>query len=91
MLSDHFVSRDTWRQDGELPKGESDHPRSLDESFYAFPDDLCTDQKFICHNCHYEDFISDDAAFYYLVFGDFVHDEVPGFECPNCAGPMTTL
>jgi len=91
MVPGHFISRDTWRQLPEIPKGEFESTRTLDEAYFSFANELGTNQKLVCYNCRYEDFINDDAVYYYLVFGDFVDDEPKGFDCPNCGGPMTTL
>jgi len=90
MLTGHFLPRNTWRHIPGHTKDEETHPRSLDQAYFEFPWDLSKEQKFICNNCHYEDYISENAAFYYLVFGDFAHDEPAGFECPNCGGPMVS-
>ena len=86
--SSHFVSRDSRRYDLEPSDNTSIHEKGLPEAYFGFSREIRTNQKFICFNCHYEDFIPDETAYYYLVFADFEADEPPGFECPNCGGPM---
>lgn len=82
MWSQHFLSRGSER--GRLKKRR----KNLEQALNRIPERLATNQAYLCNNCHYRDFVSDDAAYYYSVFGDFAHDETPGFECPNCGGPM---
>jgi len=85
----HFVNRMNWNFSPDRHKDDDEeYFLSLEESFFDFSRKLWTNQKFICYNCHYEDFVSDSTAYYYLVFGDFHQNEPVGFECPNCGGPM---
>ena len=88
MVDGHFVSRSTWRSRPGKPKGKARRKRNLEEAYFGFTKELDTNQKYVCHNCHYADFVSDETAYYYLVFGDFHNHEPSGFECPNCGGPM---